>query len=210
MEEAEKGIQGATDSANALMAKLKSRQEEVLKGGAKSPFFELKQTSAKLRSHVTASMSKCGRQSTALKGLRKQLVETAHGSIVALLRAQAQKEGLKVDALFKSLGGDVTVSTEKLRAYIEKLPGASFKGADLDMGLSRYADGLTKTALAELFQEHMRCCKEIAVTNDFDIKVSKVLRKLAVGELVEVVEAVVKEEVTGVPRLRCRALSDGL
>jgi len=65
---------------------------------------------------------------------------------------------------------------------------------------------VTKLGLSGLLQEFYRVVKEIAITSAFNVKDSKTLRKLEVGELVEVLECG-KEDI-GLPRIRCRALSD--
>jgi len=92
-----------------------------------------------------------------------------------------------------------------LRGYIEKQI-KSLTSIQLDLGLECYQSGVSKMGLQGLLQDYYRVVKEIAITTAFNVKDSKTQRKLDVGELVEILESG-KEDI-GLPRLRCRALTD--
>lgn len=60
-----------------------------------------------------------------------------------------------------------------------------------------------------MLERYYKCVKDIAITSDFDIKTSNTLRKIEVGEVVEVLEGPKRDESLGLMRVRARALSDG-
>jgi len=81
--------------------------------------------------------------------------------------------------------------------------------ARLDLGLHRYSsNGITKLGFLLAAQEFLECIKEIAITTVFDVKKSVTTRRLEVGELVEVIGEVAKDEAVGLERAKCRALGD--
>merc|ERR1719221_978879 len=75
----------------------------------------------------------------------------------------------------------------------------------LDFAFQRYAGGVTKLAVLGLLQQHSRCVHETAVTSTLDIKESKALRKLVVGE---VVEGPRKENASEIQRVKGRTSRD--
>jgi len=60
-----------------------------------------------------------------------------------------------------------------------------------------------------MLQRYFKCVKEIAITSEFDIKVSTTLRKIEAREFVEVLEGPKSDDSLGVMRIRAKALSDG-
>jgi len=62
--------------------------------------------------------------------------------------------------------------------------------------------------LAESDEKCYRCSAPVAMTDELDIKSSKVLRKLAAGETLTVLEGPVEEKAAGITRLKVRATKD--
>ncbi|CAJ1332756.1 unnamed protein product [Effrenium voratum] len=118
-------------------------------------------------------------------------------------------KGLTADALFKQLSnGEPEVKQANLRAFVEKIPDSPVKASQLDLALDKFASGMSKLNVLEMVQEFKRCVKEVALTNTLEVKDGKTVRKLGLGEVLEVLETGRKDEVTGLSRLRCRALVD--
>eukprot|EP00747_Dinoflagellata_sp_TGD_P119452 gnl/TRDRNA2_/TRDRNA2_173013_c4_seq1.p1 gnl/TRDRNA2_/TRDRNA2_173013_c4~~gnl/TRDRNA2_/TRDRNA2_173013_c4_seq1.p1 ORF type:complete len:1141 (-),score=427.86 gnl/TRDRNA2_/TRDRNA2_173013_c4_seq1:209-3562(-) len=67
---------------------------------------------------------------------------------------------------------------------------------------------LTKDVFLRLIRVYMKVVKETVVTETLSIKESKVLRRLEIGEVVEVLGGEVKEEEAGVMRLEIKAMKD--
>eukprot|EP00928_Gymnodinium_smaydae_P001296 TRINITY_DN1048_c0_g1_i5.p1 TRINITY_DN1048_c0_g1~~TRINITY_DN1048_c0_g1_i5.p1 ORF type:complete len:988 (-),score=279.12 TRINITY_DN1048_c0_g1_i5:91-3054(-) len=70
------------------------------------------------------------------------------------------------------------------------------------------------TIAKDVFMNHIRCYmkvrKETVVTDAMDIKASKTLRRLDIGEMAEVLEGPVKEEKVDIMRVRVKLLKDDL
>jgi len=196
LEEIEKGHQG-----------MKAHLEEV-KTSTKGPFSEARSNLVKLKVRLGSFESKCLKQQTSLRVARKEVEGVAHTAVIEALRAHARKEGTAPEALFKQLSqGALEVPQSEMRSFLEKIPDSGLKASQLQLGLSRYEGGFSKICLLGILQECMRCVKEISMTNAFEIKECKTLRKLMVGEVIEVLEPP-KVEATGLTRARCRSLLD--
>lgn len=63
-----------------------------------------------------------------------------------------------------------------------------------------------------MLERYSRCCKDIAITSEFDISAGDTIRKLEVDEYVEVLEGPRTDEAgeVQVPRVHAKALSDGV
>lgn len=90
--------------------------------------------------------------------------------------------------------------------FLQMIPDS--KGCQLDVWLRHYTSGITKLNFQEILQEFWKCAKEIAITVSFDVKKSKTIRKLVVGEIVAVLEGPKIDDVAGLERIRCCALLD--
>merc|ERR1719221_374700 len=97
---------------------------------------------------------------------------------------------------------------KNLRAFADKLPKENLKVSQIDLGLVRYAMGMTKLCFLGMFQQYFKCVKEVSISTACEIKESKTIRKLALGEVVEVLETGLVDGATGIARLKCRTLTD--
>jgi len=208
MDQAAADLEAAAASVAEAQAKIKAHFDSV-KAATKGPFSECRSTLIKLKVKAGALESRCKKHLAALGSAKKLVSHDALLAVKGALRAHAMEKGVKADDLFAQLGGkDGLVPPAALRKFVEQLPGLSLKAAQLDLAFGRLAAGVAKGALAEMAQEFQRCVKDIAITSAFVVKGSKTLRKLAPGELIEVLEGVQVDEATGLTRVRCRALLD--
>eukprot|EP00928_Gymnodinium_smaydae_P017927 TRINITY_DN16838_c0_g3_i1.p1 TRINITY_DN16838_c0_g3~~TRINITY_DN16838_c0_g3_i1.p1 ORF type:complete len:2020 (-),score=638.02 TRINITY_DN16838_c0_g3_i1:82-6141(-) len=210
IEEAVAALKESQAVAEREVAKLKAQQESI-KGGVKGPRLDIRVSATKLRGQVTTLEVKVKKQLSALQAARAAAADEAHRAVAGALRAYASRRGTQQQNLFKELAGRAEqVSVETLRKTLEKAPEAP-SGVQLDLALERYAaHGLSRLAFVNMLQEYMKCVKEIALTDNFEVNGAKTTRKLAVGELVEVLEAPRNEPSTGLSRARCRVLSEGM
>merc|ERR1712107_126875 len=113
------------------------------------------------------------------------------------------------DAIFKAMGSvegkDTPLAT--VRDFLSKLADSPLSAAQIDLGLDTFTEVLTKDGLLAMVQEFMKCVKEIAITNIEEIATSKLLRKLVVGEIVEVFEP---GKPGPIQRIKIRAINDGV
>jgi len=73
--------------------------------------------------------------------------------------------------------------------------------------LQRFAPGITSLSLRAMLQEYQTCVKDSHLTESFIVADSKTLRKIRVGEVIELIESSKKDD-KEVERVKCRALAD--
>ena len=104
--------------------------------------------------------------------------------------------------------GRPEISADTLRVTLLPADGEDAgKMNQLKHGLDRCGTP-TQLGFLGLFQDFQRCVKEIALTTTFEVKSSSSIRKLDVGEYIEVIGDKRKDEKTGLERVRCRAMRD--
>jgi len=197
-------------STEAAATLIKDKLEGI-KGSVKGPLGDLRAAMVKMKVNIGAMEGKCKKQLATLASARKQVSNDAHTAVVTALRSHAKEAGLSADAFFKEVSQDGSdIPAERLRDFLLKLPDASIKESQLDLGLERYALGLARLSFMEMVQDYMKCVKDIALTTSLEVKTSKTVRKLALGEVVEVLGIEKTEDRSGLARARCRALLDGV
>jgi len=164
----------------------------------------------KLRVRLGTFEAKCQKQVFTLLNARRQLEFDAHSAVVATLSKHVQSLKEQPEILFKRLcqgGADIPLS--EIRTFIGKIPDSTLKPTQLDIGFRRYSVGISKMVWLGMMQEYVKCVKDIAMTNIFEVKDSKTLRKLRVGEVIGFLEQAGVEGSTSLSRVRCRAILDG-
>jgi len=208
MDNAEKDLLGVSEAVDKALAKIKEHMDGV-KNATKGPFSEARTTLVKVKVKVGSLDSKCKKQIVALNSARKQVTSDAEVALKDALRQHVVSKAMNPDELFKQLSNNgQAVSAESLRSFIQAIPDSGLKPSQFDLGIERLAAGLTKLTLLDMLQEFQRCVKDIAITTAYELKESKTIRKLLVGELVEVLEARKEDGATSLSRVRCRALQD--
>jgi len=211
MESCQKDLTTAQESLADTMSKIKEKMEGIKgqtlpKGGYLA---EARNGLVKLKVKVGAMENKCKKLVLSLKSAREGMTAQAEEALLTAVQVYARQQGLTADALFKQLSnGEPEVKQANLRAFVEKIPDSPVKASQLDLALDKFASGMSKLNVLEMVQEFKRCVKEVALTNTLEVKDGKTVRKLGLGEVLEVLETGRKDEVTGLSRLRCRALVD--
>jgi len=208
---AEKDLTTVSAATEAALTKIKELMETV-KNAVKGPFSEARAQLVKHKVKVGNLDTKCKKQQTALASTRKEVSGEALKALRGVLAKHARAKRVSADDLFKELAGpDGTVIASSARKFIEAIPEHGLKAAQFDLGIDRLAAGLTKLTLMDMLQEYQVCIKDVSMTTVYEVKDSKAVRKLVVGEIVEVLEH--KDDETAgaksMARVRCRALQDG-
>lgn len=165
----------------------------------------------KMKVKINSVDVKCKKLLQGIRTARSDLEGEASEVVFGQLRRHILAEGLKAEAFFYKLSdGSEEVSMKSLKEYIEKIPDLQVKAGQLDLALRRYTAGFRKLSFLEISQEYRKCVHEIAITSALEVKDGKTLRKLTVGEVLEVLEVGKVDAATSLPRLRCRALSDNI
>jgi len=140
--------------------------------------------------------------------IRKRLEFDALCHVRKLLRSCREPT---VEDLFTKLSKDgQPIPVESLQRFLEDVPGASLQKVAYELAMKSFGEGLTRHSLAGIFEEYQTCVKDIALTSSFTVKGSKTVRKLEVGEIIEVLELAKLEEEMKADRVRCRALCDSI
>jgi len=210
--EASAGLEATVGDVTKAGAFLKEKVDTV-KEGRTPPQREARNAIVKLKERLGAVESKCKRLLAALENLQTQLIAAARQAVLDALRENLRKSGTDAAALMKKLGKKGQIPLKGFRSYLEKLPDANLTAVQLSLALDRFSSVgfIGPLGLANMVQEYMKCIKEISITTQYEInKDTKTIRKLAVDELVEILEAPPRVAADGaLPRVRCRVLLDG-
>jgi len=210
LEEAEAGIKAAVESINKAKEKITKTNIDQIKTVTKGPFVMARGAMFKLKPKFPPLEAKCTKALGSLKVTRTKMCVDAQEVVERALRGHAQSANLSPDTLFNDLSqGSEEISVEALRKHLEGIEGDSkLKKSELDIGLHRYRTGVTKLGLLGMFHEYKRCVKEIALTTEAQMKGGNSIRKLEVGELVEILSGRSRDDTVGVERVNCRSIKD--
>lgn len=209
MEAADKEIAAVEESLAATMVKVKEKSEGMKGHQAKGPYSEAKNSLVKMKVKTGALENKCRKLRTGLQVAKNDMAKAAEDAILKALRVHVKEQGMSAEELFQKLGkGEESIQADTLRAFIEKIPDSQLKASQLDLALTRFSHGLSKLMVLDLVQEFQKCVKEIALTTALEVKDGKTVRKLAKGEVLEVLEVGRIDPATSLLRMRCRALVD--
>jgi DNA-binding FrmR family transcriptional regulator len=208
--ESEKDLSAIVEALSGLKIKISNWQGQCT--SYSGPFGEAWKALSKLEGQVKENDERCQKIFGNIQSIHKQLAIAARSSLVSALRAlihsKEEDSPASAEALFEKLSnGNPTISLEDLKNLI----GSKFKAGELELALERSAIsqfGWTKFGFLAAVQDYMKCVKEVAVTEEFDVKIGKQVKKLALGDVVEVLDATKLDEATNLPRVRCRTLVD--
>lgn len=110
--------------------------------------------------------------------------------------------------MFKELAGEGALSEAQLAKHLGTLRLALPAEHRQLLFEQICPDGaMSRQAFAEMLERYFKCIKDIVMTNALDLE-SEIVRKVAVGEILEVLEGPTTIEDTGISRVRARALAD--
>lgn len=205
---AETALEDTMETAERAMEAIRSTLD-ALKGSTTKASGEARNLVLKHKVKVGGIDTACRKQLLSLRNVRLEVAEVAHQAVVAAVRKHAEENSLGPDAFFKELSkGEKIVAAADFRTFLEGL-ASDVTSPQLDLALERYSAGVTRFAVCGMLQEYKRVVKDIAVTSASAVKDGKSLRKILIGEIVEVLESGSRDETGGLPRVRCHALKDG-
>lgn len=180
------------------------------KGGGKGPLGEARSDLVKMKAKALSFEGKCRKHAATLQAASREVRSKALAAVTSVVRSHALEKGIVADDLFAQLSKDGNIPLPAMREFIEKIPDNGLTASQMDLALSRYTSGISKLVAYEMLQEYMLCVKEIAITNTGEVKGSKTMRRLELGEVVQVSEAPKSTDAMGLHRIGCRALTDNL
>eukprot|EP00927_Polykrikos_kofoidii_P084335 TRINITY_DN8855_c0_g2_i1.p1 TRINITY_DN8855_c0_g2~~TRINITY_DN8855_c0_g2_i1.p1 ORF type:complete len:1963 (+),score=523.65 TRINITY_DN8855_c0_g2_i1:91-5979(+) len=207
--EAEAALEAVIQSLEQANGKMKAKQDEF-KMTAKVHLSEVRSVINKLRVRVSSLETKCKKQMVALTEARKKVEGDAYEAVAAVLRGISKANNLTTEALFNQLSvGREEISVESLKTFLSASSDSTLKDSQVNLGLNRFSScGVSRLALSAMRQDFLKCVKDIAITDSLDVKDSKTIRKVSVGEIIEVLDSGIKDEATGLVRVHGRAMID--
>lgn len=169
---------------------------------------ELQRTQAKCK----AMERRATDVSSSFRRKMEEAVSSAVGEVVDAFRkiANRKDDAVDVDALFAELGGEGgEISMDKLIDYFLARQPELFE-EKVRFAIRRMAPyGLTKPILASALRKCVKVKRELTITDEFAIAGAKKVRKVDVGEFLEVVSDEKEDKELCVVRARCRCIRDG-
>eukprot|EP00746_Dinoflagellata_sp_MGD_P125903 gnl/MRDRNA2_/MRDRNA2_60792_c0_seq2.p1 gnl/MRDRNA2_/MRDRNA2_60792_c0~~gnl/MRDRNA2_/MRDRNA2_60792_c0_seq2.p1 ORF type:complete len:1843 (+),score=571.54 gnl/MRDRNA2_/MRDRNA2_60792_c0_seq2:92-5620(+) len=205
----EKALTAAREVAAATTKELKEKEATVEKDG---PVAAVKAEKARLEKNLTSAMNKatqalsvCRRSCASLTKIKVTAVETA-------ITSAAHKKGGSGDEYFAGIAGKGKdfITEAQLSKYLSSLEGLSLSAEQKKLVFKdMLCDGkLPKQRFIRIVAQYYVCMKDIGITTEFEIS-AKTVRKMNVGELMELLSEPKTDEASGIVRIKGRALQDG-
>jgi len=152
-----------------------------------------------------------------------QEVKQLSAKVLQLLKAHQKDAQLSIVALFSTIDtkSKGSIDQESFVKYLSKISeekaGEDKKGVLSEEEVGRVfvtfdeeKEGtISQDTFKGIMRVMMKVMKDVAITETFEIKDTKTVRRLDVGEVIEVVDGPRKEEATDVTRVHARAMTDG-
>lgn len=181
--------------------------------GPKGPWTEAAAEMKKSLIELNAMEKKMGSVTESVETVCQVMVSAKTGQISSAVRTSIQKKKSSIEALYKELaGGDVdSIPNAKFVTYLGSLKEVKMSDEQKQLVVDQFgSSGVTRRAFCDIMERYCICVKAVAMTPDFEIKdigTDGALRKLEVGEYVEVSEGP-KIDSSGLTRVRARAVTD--
>mmetsp|Transcript_69322 Transcript_69322/g.198823 ORF Transcript_69322/g.198823 Transcript_69322/m.198823 type:complete len:727 (+) Transcript_69322:22-2202(+) len=217
------------ESVKEVEAKLKAAQEHVDKFGetdikdlamwAKSEKNRLHLSMKNLESSITRAKATITNFASGATKKDEAEVKTFGATAMARLRAFLAAEQATPAELFKQVAGyKSTFDKDMFAAFMVTTPKAEGEKEGEDIAEEDFArafaildeeksGAVSEETLVAMFRKVMKVVKDVAMTGSLSIKDTKSVRRLEVGEAVEVLEGPVEEG--DLKRIRAKALLDG-
>jgi len=141
-------------------------------------------------------------------------METLREKTVGAFRTFMNSENKSGEEFFAHIKGEEsTLTCSKFAEFVKSLPEIKLEDGRAEK-LFRHiagsdAEELSQEKLLELVRLFYKVIKKAVLTETMSIK-SKTLRRLEVGEVLEVLEGPKKDDAAGVMRVRCREVNDSV
>jgi len=209
-------LQDTLQEAKACVQLVSEAQKLIAKGQHSQTMLEAKVEFARLQLRCKAMERKCKAAVDSLGAFCERVASEASQAVLDALRTAARRgEGgtFAPDELFDELSSGGKEISEKQICDFFGTYGMSKELSEekVQFALRQIApQGLTRRAFAALLADFQRVARDITITDQFEIQSAKKVRKLEVGETVEVLSTLRNDESLGLERLQCRAIRDGV
>jgi len=209
---AEQSTEAAGVDVTSAKEILKEHQSSVANVTRSGSIQDAKQGLNKLQTKVDAIEKRVKVSFGSVKTACDSIAEARSSQVAGAIREMVQTQSLNLEAIFaEQAAGQERIMEDVFCKYVSTLPGLDFPEEHANL-LFRHvaADGVTCRAFLRMVQQYFVCTKEIAVTTNFEISISKTVRRMELGQIIEVLEGPQCDEKLGVTRIKGRVLSDGV
>jgi len=213
---ARNAVTSASDALSLLLGEARdclAANDARVANAVRGPWLDARQDMAKLQKQIEVIEKKAKALTDRSFRAFDWLVESTMGQASAAMRKDIKAKGKSIEALYVELAGGTggLIAEPSFNKYLHSLPDIRFAAEQMQLLFQKgTAGGLSRRVFSGMVERYFNCVKEIAITSEFDIKSSTTLRKLEVGEFVELMEGPQSDESLGVMRIRARVLSDGI
>jgi len=184
---------------------------EAIKKATKGPVHEAKNELQKWLGATSKLVGNASKIMASMKSACNQISIAKSQAVASALRAGLS--GTTAEDCFAKLaaGGDA-ITEEAFCKHIRGLSGVSLSEEQAKLVATHIdADGVSRRSFLRLVQQYMKVVQGIAITPNFEVvdTKEKMVRKAEVEEMVEVLEGPVKDEKSGLERVRVKAVVDG-
>ncbi|CAK0822265.1 unnamed protein product [Prorocentrum cordatum] len=209
LDEAERLAAAAQEAVASARATVKEQQAKLNLEPRKvnGPVVEAKKAIMAYLAQVESSDKAVAKLIAAVHEKCREITASLSQQCAASLRALGKPN----DELFAELAlpEEERIPEEAMRARLLALDGVSLKPEHAALICRQIgAGGIGKFAFLRFMQRFYVVMKSSVVTDEFDIESSKVLRKLDVDEVVELMDGPRKDEKVGLTRIQARCLRD--
>eukprot|EP00928_Gymnodinium_smaydae_P007365 TRINITY_DN12654_c0_g1_i1.p1 TRINITY_DN12654_c0_g1~~TRINITY_DN12654_c0_g1_i1.p1 ORF type:complete len:1473 (-),score=475.17 TRINITY_DN12654_c0_g1_i1:145-3909(-) len=208
------GLAAITEARKFLTGRsleMRRCRPEVAKHGLR----QIADMSKKVDSAEKESASLVGK----VKSSMDTLIAMKLAEVGSAIREALEAKGCSTSDLYDQLAGEGAehVSEEAMSKYLDSLQKLSLSAEQKRLLFAHQQGGaadtsgpvaLSRWAFHSMLQRFCKCVKEIAITNEFDIKTATTKRKLEAGEVIEIFEGPRTDVSLGVTRVRGRAVTD--
>lgn len=177
---------------------------------------------------IEALKTLMAKANASLKKKEASEMKTLESQVGNALRSHQVEKDLTVDQVFDALSNKKEkVDRASFLAFMKNCKKVSPKAESGDSAevsdsfavevlerlfkyLAETDKSIGKERIMSMLRTYMKVSKETVLTNGLSIKTSKPMRRLEVGEVVELLGNPVAEGAVGIKRIECRAMSDGL
>lgn len=199
-----------TASVTEAFETLKAHVAKVVKA-SKGPWAEAGEEMKKFQLSLRGMQKKVDTTKESIQSACELVADAKIGQVSSALRTAVQTRKVTIEKLYQEIAGgnEEQIAEEKFMTYISKVEGFSATEEQKQLMLEKLGSGgVRRRSFFQMIERYCICVKDIAITVDFDIKSSETVRKMEIGEIVEVLDGPKTDEDGAMTRVRGRALVD--
>lgn len=200
-------VQAAVVEARTV---LKAHEGKV-QAASSGPWLDAKTEIAKLGEELSSMEKKVLGFVAAAQAACDAISTAKLGEVSAALRASMSSRKVRVEDLFLELAGSggTDIKEDVLATHWSTLPNVKLSPEQNRLLFNKVgaAGGVSRRCFFQMLERYVKVVKEIAITTASDVSGGSSIRKLAKGEILEILDGPQTDDV-GLSRVRAKTLSD--